>query len=98
MLYSVPAEKFDELFMMRKFWRVYVLGGVCSVWPCNQNIKTRDVIASGTDAGNVWHMMLEHWNLLETLTLARTNYTHVHMYGLRMRKVEGRWDIRWGGN
>jgi len=39
-------------------------------------------------------MMLEQWNLLETLTLARTSYTHVHMYGLGMRKEEGRGDIR----
>jgi len=30
-------------------------------------------------------MMLEHWNLLETLTLARSSYTCVHMYGVGMR-------------
>ena len=79
-------------------WHVYVLGGVCSVWPCNQKMKMRDVIASGTDTGNVWRMMLEHGNLLETLTLARASYTHVHMYGLGMRKGEGRGDICWGDN
>jgi len=44
---------------------------------CNQNIKTRDVIASGTDTGTVCRMMLEHWNVLETLTLARATYTYV---------------------
>ena len=77
------------------FWHVYVLGGVCSLWPCNQNIKTRDVIASGTDTGNVWRMMLEHWNLLETLTLARAMYTCVGAECGRGGRTK---DIRWGDN
>ena len=51
--------------------------GVLNAGMCNQNIKTRDVIASGTDTGNMWRMMLEQWNLVETLNLARATYTYV---------------------
>jgi hypothetical protein len=50
--------------------------GVLNAGMCNQNIPC-DVIASGTETGNVWRMMLEHWNLLEMLTLARDTYTYV---------------------
>jgi len=32
-----------------KYWHVYVLGGVCSMWPSNQNIKFRAMSMADTD-------------------------------------------------
>ena len=54
------------------FWHVYVLGGV---W----KKKSRNIVTSSHPVLiRVWfNMMLEQWNLLETLTLTLATYTHV---------------------
>jgi len=69
--------------------------GVLNTGMCNQNIKTRDVIASGTETGNVWRMMLEHWNLLEMLTLARDTYTYVWAQNAEGGGQNTRYPLRW---
>jgi len=54
------------------FWHVYVVGGV---W----KKKSRNIVTSSHPVLiRVWgNMMLEQWNLLETLTLTLATYTHV---------------------
>ena len=54
------------------FWHVYVLGGMWKKKSHNIVTSSHPVLVC------VWcNMMLEQWNLLETLTLTLATYTHV---------------------